>query len=96
MGVFQPDHAAIAALVHEQFVQDDLRRRAERVVTAAQQRAPVLTGRYRDSIHAQDAADGSVLILSDVEYAAVIELGTRDGSRPAHHVIGSALDAARD
>jgi hypothetical protein len=96
MAVFQPDHAAIAALVFEDFVQDDLHERADRVVGAAQQRAPVLTGRYRDSIHAQDAADGSVLILSDVEYAAVIELGTRDASRPAHHVIGTALDAARD
>lgn len=96
MGVFKPDEAAIAALVHEQFVQDDLHERADRVVAVAQQNAPVLTGRYRDSIHAQDAADGSVLILSDVEYAAVIELGTRDESRPAHHVIGNALDAARD
>lgn len=96
MGAFRADEAAIASLVHERFVQDDLHERADRVVAVAQTNAPVRTGRYRDSIHAQDAADGSVLILSDVEYAAVIELGTRDESRPAHHTIANALDAARD
>ncbi|WP_328981771.1 HK97 gp10 family phage protein [Streptomyces mirabilis] len=96
MGVFKPDHEAIASLVHEQFVRDDLLQRADRVVAAAQANAPVQTGRYRDSIHAQDGPDGSVLIVSDVEYAAVIELGTRDETRPARHIIANALDAARD
>jgi hypothetical protein len=93
MGGFRPDHAAIAALVHEEFVQADLHDRAARVVEVAKANAPVETGRYRDSIHAEDGPDGSVLIVSDVDYAAVVELGTRD--RPAHHTIANALDAAR-
>ncbi|MDC2953385.1 HK97 gp10 family phage protein [Streptomyces gilvifuscus] len=96
MGAFKPDHAAIAALVHEDFVQADLHERADHVVAVAKGNAPVDTGRYRDSIHAEDSPDGSVLIVSDVEYAAVIELGTRDAGHPAHHTIANALDAARD
>ena len=96
MGAFIADHAAIASLVHEDFVQADLHERAARVVAVAQANAPVKTGRYRDSIHAEDGPDGEVLIVSDVEYAAVIELGTRDAGHPAHHTIANALDAARD
>ncbi|MEV5472965.1 HK97 gp10 family phage protein [Streptomyces sp. NPDC052207] len=94
MSSFQPDHAAIATLVHEAFVQEDLHERADRVVTVAKGNAPVETGRYRDSIHTEDGPDGSVLIVSDVEYAAVIDLGS--GDHPAHHTIANALDAARD
>ncbi|MFE4991425.1 HK97 gp10 family phage protein [Streptomyces mirabilis] len=96
MGAFQPDEAAIASLVHEQFVQDDLHERASRVVSAAQANAPSETGRYRNSIHAEDGPDGSVLIVSDVPYAIYIEYGTRERDHPAHHTIGNALDAARD
>ncbi|MFI5974803.1 HK97 gp10 family phage protein [Streptomyces sp. NPDC051452] len=96
MSGFKPDHAAIAALVHEEFVQADLRERAARVVEVAKTNAPVDTGRYRDSIHAEDGPDGSVLIVSDVDYAAVVEYGRRNDSRPAHHTIANALDAARD
>jgi hypothetical protein len=96
MGGFEPDHEAIAALVHEEFVRADLRERAARIVETAKASAPVKTGRYRDSIHAEDGPDGSVQIVSDVPYAAVIELGTRDAGRPAHHTIANALDAARD
>ncbi|MGW5198636.1 HK97 gp10 family phage protein [Streptomyces spiralis] len=95
MGSFQPDHAAIAALVHADFVKADLHERAARVVEVAKANAPVESGRYRDSIHAEDSPDGSVLIVSDVEYAAVIEYGRRSDSRPAHHTIANALDAAR-
>ncbi|MFJ3665069.1 HK97 gp10 family phage protein [Streptomyces sp. NPDC090106] len=95
MGAFRPDNSAIVALVHEDFVQADLHERADRVVAVAQGNAPVESGRYRDSIHAEDGPDGSVLIVSDVEYAAVIELGTRDADHPAHHTIANALDAAR-
>jgi phage gpG-like protein len=93
MAEFQADETAIASLIHEDFVQSDLHDRAERVVRAAKELAPVESGRYRESIHVEDDTDGAVLVVSDVEYAAVIEYGTRD--RPAHHVIGTALDAAR-
>lgn len=95
MGAFKPDHAAIASLVHEDFVQADLHERADRVVTVAQGNAPVESGHYRDSIHAEDGPEGEVLIISGVRYAAVIELGTRDAGHPAHHTIANALDAAR-
>lgn len=95
MGTFRPDHAAIASLAHADFVQADLHERAARVVAVAKQNAPVETGRYRDSIHAEDGPDGSVLIVSDVEYAIYIEYGTRERDHPAHHTIANALDAAR-
>ncbi|MFF3558969.1 HK97 gp10 family phage protein [Streptomyces sp. NPDC002574] len=94
MGAFKPDKVAIEALVHEDFVQRDLHERAGRVVQAARSTAPVQTGRYRDSIHAEDGPDGEVLVVSDVDYAEALELG--DGNRPAHHTIATALDAARD
>ncbi|MGW3305886.1 HK97 gp10 family phage protein [Streptomyces sp. NPDC001073] len=96
MGAFKADQAAIQSLVLADFVQADLHERAARVVAVAQSNAPVETGRYRDSIHEEDGPDGSVLIVSDVRYADVVELGTRDGSHPAHHTISNALDAARD
>jgi hypothetical protein len=96
MGTFEPDHAAIASLVRADFVQADLHERADRVVGVAKANAPVETGRYRDSIHAEGGPEGAVLIVADVEYAAVVELGTRDANRPAHHTIANALDAARD
>lgn len=93
MAEFIPDLAAIESLVHEDFVQRDLHDRADRVVRVAKSIAPVDSGRYRESIHTEDDPDGAVLVVSDVDYAAVIEYGTRD--RPAHHVLGTALDAAR-
>ncbi|MFG2380561.1 HK97 gp10 family phage protein [Streptomyces avermitilis] len=96
MGAFKPDQAAIESLVHADFVQADMHERASRVVAVAQGNAPVESGHYRDSIHAEDGPGGSVLIVADVPYAAVVELGTRDASHPAHHTIANALDAARD
>ncbi|MBL1104942.1 HK97 gp10 family phage protein [Streptomyces sp. 5-8] len=95
-GVFVPNEAAIASLVYAEFVQANLHDRAARVVDVAKSNAPMETGRYRDSIHAEDGPEGSVLIVSDVEYAAVVELGTRDAGHSAHHTIANALDAARD
>ncbi|MFI2757831.1 HK97 gp10 family phage protein [Streptomyces echinatus] len=95
-GAFVPNEAAIASLVYADFVQVDLHDRAARVVDTAQANAPVESGRYRESIHAEDGPDGAVLIVADVEYAAVVELGTRDAGHPAHHTIANALDAARD
>ncbi|WP_371538383.1 HK97 gp10 family phage protein [Streptomyces sp. NBC_00466] len=94
MGSFKPDHAAIAALVHEDFVQRDLHERADRVVDAAQAIAPVRSGCFRDSIHAEDGPAGSVQVVSDLDYSVYVELGTRDTD--AHHTIATALDAARD
>jgi hypothetical protein len=94
MGVFQPDEAAIAGLVHEDFVRADLHERADRVVQVAQATAPVDTGRYRSSIHKEDGPDGSVLIASNVDYAVYLEFGTR--RMRAFRTLGSALDAAGD
>jgi hypothetical protein len=93
MADFKPDEGAIKALVYEDFVRHDIRERADRVVRAAKDIAPVVTGRYRDSIHAEDGPEGSVEISSGVEYAIYIEYGTRYD--PAQHILGTALDAAR-
>jgi len=94
MGVFKPDQAAIEFLVHEDFVQADLHQRAAQVVDVAQTSAPVESGRFRDSIHAEDGPAGSVLVVSDLDYSVYVELGTREEA--AHHTIATALDAARD
>ncbi|WP_448319233.1 HK97 gp10 family phage protein [Streptomyces sp. CO7] len=94
MGAFKPDHAAIASLVHEDFVQQDMHQRAARVVEAAQATAPVDTGRFRESIHTEDGPAGLVLVASDLDYAVWVEIGTRDTR--AHHTIATALDAARN
>ncbi|MFE4919009.1 HK97 gp10 family phage protein [Streptomyces sp. NPDC056661] len=94
MGAFEPNRAAIDSLVFEDFVQQDLHDRADRVVDVAKATAPVLSGRFQASIHAEDGPAGSVLVVSDLDYSVYVELGTRDTE--AHNTIATALDAARD
>ncbi|BAC73226.1 hypothetical protein AQJ43_23750 [Streptomyces avermitilis] len=94
MGAFQPNKVAIEALGFEDFVQQDLHERAGRVVDVAQATAPVDSGRFRDSIHAEDGSDGEILVVSDLEYSVYVELGTRE--QAPHNTIATALDAARD
>jgi hypothetical protein len=90
------DEAAVAALLGQPGVREDMRRRADRVVQAAKQTAPVDTGEYRDSIHAEDGPDGSVLVVSDTDHSIFVEHGTREPGHPAHFTLTNALDAAGD
>jgi len=46
---------------------------AEEIAEAARSVAPVDTGAYRDSIHIEDGK-----VVADVDYAAVIEVGSSD------------------
>ena len=72
----------------EKMLQDaDLTAYGERVASAAQSTAPVLTGAYRASIHTEDAPDGKgVRVVADVRYAIYVEADTGNLTR--------SLDAA--
>lgn len=84
----QVSSPAIRALLQSQAVRDELRRRAEPVLSAAQVSAPVASGRYRDSLHlVDDTTDRAVVrVVSDAPHAMVVESRTGNLAR--------ALDAA--
>lgn len=90
------DEAALATLLHKPGVQRDLHHRADRVVEAAKDTAPVDTGEYRDSIHVEDGPDASVLVVSHTDHSIYVEHGTREPGHPAHFTLTNALDAAGD
>ena len=59
----------------EPLAAEQVQRAAEEYCAAAKSRAPVETGRLRDSIRAQ--CDGlSARVTTDCEYAAAVEFGT--------------------
>lgn len=90
-------------------MQAEMRRRAEKVADAARAAAPV--GPATDGTHYKDSFEVTVgvrqgesrrayaEVRNDTEYAAAIEFGnyrTRKKTIEAHHVLGIALDAAKD
>lgn len=78
--------SAVTALKKDAGVKADVRRRMERALDQARADAPVLTGNYRDNLHLEEQSDGSVRLVSDVEYTMTIE---------AHNgVLARSLDAA--
>jgi hypothetical protein len=86
---------AIAELVAASAMAETLDDAAEKVAKTAKDIAPVDTGRYRDSIHAQSSRidqHGHQIagVASDVEYAAKIEYGGLN--RPAEHVLARAAE----
>lgn len=93
---------AIASLALHPNVQADLADRMDRVVEVAQATAPVLTGRFKASIHRVDQPDpdGAVNVVADVPYAIYVEHGTRQTDRngrsihPPRFTLTHALDAA--
>lgn len=66
-------------------VDAELKRAAEAGAEAARRRAPVDTGKLRDSIQANGARFGS-----DVDYALYVEFGTTD--TPAQPYLRPAID----
>lgn len=96
------DEDAIHNLPHSQVVQDDLEARMDRVVEVAKATAPVLTGRYMESIHRveEPGPDGEVYVEASVDYAYFVEHGTRQVDRNGHSIhrphytLSHALDAA--
>lgn len=72
--------------------------RAERAAEYARTIAPVLTGRYRDSIHVEPVSDGYA-VVADVQndqghgYSGYLEVGTFD--TPAFHTLAKAGEALK-
>lgn len=65
-----------AELARNAKVRAELKARAERVAQVAKSRAPVESGRYRDSIHVEQDSDGFRVVADDPK-AELIEYGTR-------------------
>ncbi|MGW0854175.1 HK97 gp10 family phage protein [Streptomyces sp. NPDC002690] len=86
------DEAAIRSLVREQEVREAVRDTAERGQRFAQQIAPVVTGRYRDSIRVVEDSDGAD-VVAEIDYAEHLEYGTRH--MPGQHILGRTLDSLR-
>ncbi|CAM5331824.1 HK97-gp10 family putative phage morphogenesis protein [Streptomyces aurantiogriseus] len=86
----QIDQAAIKALTRHETVQQAVQDTAERGRDFARSIAPVDTGRYRDSIEVREDGDGAE-IVSDVDYAAHLEYGTRH--MEGQHIFGRTLDS---
>lgn len=78
----------MAALLKSSDVRAFVTDRAEQVLAAAQDAAPVASGEYRDSLHlVQDTTDRAVTrVASDAPHAYVVEANTGNLAR--------ALDAA--
>ncbi|MEV5429108.1 HK97-gp10 family putative phage morphogenesis protein [Streptomyces sp. NPDC052701] len=85
----QLDEQAIKALADHPAVQKAVQDTAERGRDFARSIAPVDTGRYRDSIEVRKDGDGAE-IVSDVDYAAHVEYGTRH--MEGQHIFGRTLD----
>lgn len=84
MQAFRPHPRAVQRL--GKLAQKATDRIAGRMVAEAQANAPVVTGRYRASIHAEDASspDGAATrIVADVEYALDVEA--------RHNTLGGVL-----
>lgn len=81
-------YSGIGEILRSGQVRADLTARAGRVAAAARARAPVLSGRYRASIHVeQNTTDRvAVSVVADTPYAVEVEFEVR--------VLGTALDAA--
>lgn len=79
-------NTAVKALERDRGVQAEVHRKADRVLDRAQSIAPVLSGAYRDNLHIEDQPDGSVRVVSDLEYSMSVE--AHDG------VLAKSIDAA--
>ena len=82
------NHGGIAELLKSDGVRAELTRRAERVLSAAEASAPVVTGEYRSSLHIEQhtTSRAAVRVVSDSDHALVVESKTGNLAR--------ALDAA--
>lgn len=98
MGYVAINGAALAELLESPSgeVAKDLARRALQVDGAAKRLCPVDTGRLRSSITNELGQDGQGLLATigtNVEYAAYVELGTRNA--PAQPFLTPALAAGQ-
>ncbi len=91
MTTFIPNPAIASLVARSEAVDHVCEEKAQKVADYAQQTAPVLTGAYRDSIHAVNEGEGA-RVVADIDYAIYLEVGTSD--TPAFHTLGNALAAA--
>lgn len=82
------NHSGVRAVLNDSGVRAELTRRAERVLAAAKESAPVESGEYRDNLHIEQATTdrASVRVVSDTDHSLVVEAKTGNLAR--------ALDAA--
>ena len=81
--------SGVKDLLNSSKVRADLTARAERVLSAAQSSAPVVSGAYQDSLEVvQDTTDRAVVrVVANIDYGYVVEANTGNLAR--------ALDAGR-
>lgn len=82
--------AGMRELLNAPALERHLLDRAERAAAAARASAPVESGEYRDSIHAETVHTDRVVgrVVADVDYAVAVEAATRN--------LGRSIDAAGD
>lgn len=86
--VFVPNFEGMADLLRSDGVLEEMERRAEDVLGAADDFAPDVTGRYRRSLEVESyvANRATARVVADVPYALSVEFD--------HRPLGRALDAA--
>lgn len=82
------NHAGMRGILNSAEARADLTRRAQRVLAAARGSAPVVTGRYRDSLQIiQSTTDRAVVrVAATAPHAHLVER--------RHGVLARAMDAA--
>lgn len=106
---FHPSFTGLGELLSSPAMQAQMHARAEKIAVQARVTAPV--GPSTDGTHYRDAFEVSSgvreqpsrraygRVANDSEHAAAVEFGngrTRAQTIDAHHVLGRAIDAARD
>ena len=94
---FTANRAGINAVARAPFMQREVDRCGQLVERAAQQHAPVRTGRYRALIHRRSGTRPTgaySTIIAGAPYSIWVERGNSRGA-PAQHVMARALLAAR-
>ncbi|MGQ0774550.1 MAG: HK97 gp10 family phage protein [Pseudonocardiales bacterium] len=97
---YDPSHAGLAKLLTSPEMRRAMFQAAAHGADAARRVAPRRTGRYRRSIRLDGGGIGGrkhdrieVHIVADVEYAAVLEFGSLDGSVKPHRTLRAAVAA---
>lgn len=94
---YDPDHEGLAGFLLSPEVRAMLLARAVGAAQYAQAIAPVRSGNYQESIHAEDAARGgpkhdraAVRVVADAEYSAAVEFGNVD--HKPHHTLARTIE----
>ena len=103
---FKPNYAGIGEMLRSEFMEAEMRRRAELVKGVCEATAPYDPDpdgdvHYRDAFRVDSARDGGVhkdraeaRVVNDHPKSFQIEMGT--GETPKHRTMGKAIDAAKE